>query len=299
MNLFFSQGIVALFGAGIFFGLISHWAGSSLIGDFAYVLGIGALFLSALRVLNRAANHFSFPARSVIHWTHALVFEAIAVPAALFFRLMRLISPKNETLGSKQEGRPVLLIHGYLHDRSAWVFHKRKLAEKGFGPIYLLDFGYPFHSIVDYAEKVKKLAEKIENQTGRNDLIIIGHSMGGLVASWYATQMAPSGKKIDVITLGSPLKGTILARIAIGKDAREMEIGSNLLKKLEEHVENSKKIGFFHIAAKTDQIVIPSKSAILGNRLDRQFVLNDIGHLTLLYSPRVSDKIAAWLQTLC
>jgi len=116
--------------------------------------------------------------------------------------------------------------------------------------------------------------------------------MGGLVSAEYATRLAPPNTVTDVITLGSPWAGTPLARVAIGENAREMEPHSTYLEKLKRDLIEHKEIRFCQVATKRDQIVIPGTSAALKNY--EHFILEDVGHVSLLYSQRVSKKILAW-----
>ncbi len=293
MKRYFPRSVCILLGCAILF-FAAYRALSS------HALGVGALFcawafffLAALRIVNRIANLSSGSLSQWIHWIHAMVFEVFAVLAVFFVRQLRFIRTSKEERGN---GIPILLVHGYLHDRSAWIYHKKKLLLHGFGPVYTISLGYPFLSIMEYVKIIEQKALQIEKETGRKELILIGHSMGGLISSLYATKFAPSGKVTDVITIGSPLAGTPVAKIAIGPDAREMEKGSELVKGLQEAVRSAKGIRFYHIATKTDQLVVPYTSAIIEGRPERQLILEDVGHASLLYSPRVSEKILFWLK---
>ena len=126
-------------------------------------------------------------------------------------------------------------------------------------------------------------------------MILMGHSMGGLVCSWFATKLADPGKVTDVITIGSPLKGTHVARIAIGPSGSEMRYQSHFVHELEREILENQEIRFYHIGTQTDQLVIPQTSSWIGDSLDRQFVVDDLGHVSLLFSPRIFKKIVEWL----
>ena len=202
----------------------------------------------------------------------------------------------NKKCGPK-EGRPILLIHGYLQNASNWVFLKRKLCQRGFGPIYTLNLAHPFRSISDYAELVSQKAKAIAEETNTYDLILIGHSMGGLVSAWYAAKFAEPGKVSDVITIGSPMGGTKFAAIALGSNGREMRCGSEFVQQLQAEFWKNHPIRFYHIASKADQIILPSSSALTGLHPEREYVLEDIGHMSLLFSSRVADKIQEWLAS--
>lgn len=280
----------ALLFGGIY-GLIAFSPGYAWI---ALAAAVVLSFLAFIQIANRIADRFPPKITRIIRWIHALSFEGFAICATALLHPSRyLVSHRT---GSTR-GRPILLVHGYLHDSSAWIYHKRKLVKDGFGPIYTLNLGHPFRSIRRYAEKVKHKAEQIERETNRSDLILIGHSMGGLVCSLYATRLAPARTVTDVITIGSPLAGTHMAKLGLGPDAREMERDSVLLKELQEEIKNCSHTRFYHIATKTDQLVIPHTSALVGDHLERQFLIEDIGHVTLLFSPRVARVIKEWLYS--
>jgi triacylglycerol esterase/lipase EstA (alpha/beta hydrolase family) len=249
--------------------------------------------LAGLKILNRVADRFSGLLPALIHWIHAMVFEAFAIISMLCLRPIGYLWKLQSKGGSRQ---PILLVHGYIHDSSAWIYIRWQLVRHGFAPIYLLNLNPPFLSINDYVKQVEARVLQIAKETGRQDLILIGHSMGGIVSSLYALRVALPGTVTDVITIASPLAGTHVARIAIGRDAREMERNSDFLKSLPKEIRKSKKIRFYQIATKTDQLVIPYTSEIVNESSERRFVLNDIGHATLLYSPRVLRKILSWLK---
>jgi triacylglycerol lipase len=227
----------------------------------------------------------------IIQWTRALTLDLFFLLLLVPMRLASFFS-SDRPLSPKEPRRPILLVHGYLDGGFVWWFLKRALAKKGFGPIYTINLGYPFASIDSFSKRVQKKAEEISSETRRSDLVLIGHSMGGIVSTYYALQ-APQKDNLHIITLGSPLKGTHLAKLGPGQCAREMEIGSNLLQRIQE----AKHSPFlYHIATSTDQLVIPYSSALLVSDPSRTHLFHDLGHIALLFSPRAAEKICEWLS---
>ncbi len=138
------------------------------------------------------------------------------------------------------------------------------------------------------------LPPAIQKETNRNDLALICHSKGGLVGSYFATHLAETNTRItDVITIGSPLAGTPLATLGPGYDAHEMRTDSKFHQELRKKMKERQEIRFSHIASAVDDIV-PLSSA-LGKNPSRQLVLNDMGHVGLLFSSRVANQICRWL----
>ncbi len=255
----------------------------------AFVLSSILGWIGGIQILNASAPRFPRPLCQLIHWTHAMTFEGFAL---LGVAILRFLPKREKAIPGK--GRPILLVHGYINHGSAWAFQKQYLQKAGLGPIYAINLGHPFRSIRTFAEKVKVKAEEIAKETGRKDLILVGHSMGGLVSAWYATQLAPSDTVTDVVTIGSPFIGTPMARIGLGRSAREMQRGSPFLHELKAAMNQHPEINFRHIATRADQLVIPGASAIIPTH--PHLIMDDIGHASLLYSRRVTDQLCHWLK---
>jgi pimeloyl-ACP methyl ester carboxylesterase len=256
-------------------------------------IGCGAL--AFLLILNRIASNFPPSLAKWVHWIHAIALECLALTIVFCCKIFVYSFAKRKAAGSTQ-GRPILLVHGYINNSVVWLFHRHLLKAAGLGPIYAVDLGHPFRSIREYAQKVKERAEQIAEETGRKDLILIGHSMGGIVSAWYATHLAPPGTVTDVIAIGSPFAGTPMARIGLGPNAREMEVGSQLVLEMQREFANDPKFRFYQIATTRDQLVYPVKTSLIGEHPARQLILEDIGHVGLLYSKRVSQKIISWIS---
>lgn len=252
---------------------------------FSFGVGVFA-WMGGIQLFNSVAPKMPFA--RLIHWVHAMTFELFAF---LGVAVLRFIPIGQKVKGN---GRPILLVHGYMNHSSVWVLFKKRLESLGLGPVYMINLGHPFRSIRAYAEKVCAKAEQIKKETGRSDLLLIGHSMGGLVCSLYAAKLAEPNSVTDVITIASPLHGTPVAYVGLGPNAKEMRPRSELLQEMREAMRKKKEIRYFHLATKTDQLVIPANSAIIPE--NQYFLFEDIGHASLLYSQRACDQIANWLK---
>ena len=115
--------------------------------------------------------------------------------------------------------------------------------------------------------------------------------MGGIISTYYALQVPE--KDLRIITIGSPLKGTYVAKMGLGRCAREMEIGSKLMQRIQQ-AENHQSL--YHIGTTTDQLVVPFHSAFLTADPLKTFLFHDLGHISLLFSPRIAKKICEFLD---
>lgn len=285
--------VVLLSGSLLSSGLTLSVLHNEFLYSFFFGLAIFLAFLGIVKILNSFAHFFPFPIKQAIFWLHAMVFETLAI---IFIFFLKVFHPGKKEKLCGPKGRPILLIHGYVQNGSNWIFFKPMLCNRNLGPVYTIDLKPHFGSILEHADLVKKKAEEIARESGRSDLILIGHSMGGLVSALYATKFASPNTVTDVITIGSPIGGTHAAIIALGSNGREMRRGSEFSKMLQELIAKNEQIRFFHIGSRRDQIILPASSAWTGNNPEREFTVEDLGHMSLLFSCRIADKIHDWLS---
>ena len=119
--------------------------------------------------------------------------------------------------------------------------------------------------------------------------------MGGLIGSYYALKFNDQNLVRQVISLGSPFKGTKVAKIGLGRCAKEMEFDSPFLTQFLNDLTKQNQIRIDQIATSFDQIVVPYTSSLLEKELGSKYVLEDLGHASLLFSKRVNAKIISWL----
>lgn len=283
----------SVFSAAFSVAMHSQWDAISYISlTISMTLGFCAL----LKILNNAASKFFFA--RIVHWMHAIFFEVLAFVGVIFLRLLAFLPFPNAFLQPKlkknKSDTPILLVHGYCNNKSVWAYIRWRLEQETNNPVYAINLGYPFHSINEYANRVTSLADQIRTETGSSKIILMGHSMGGLITSLVATQ--DPARISSVFTIGSPLRGTHLARVGFGRNAREMQRSSPFITELHTKLGENTKIRFYHIGTKTDQLVMPYNSCVLGTCPDREFLFEDIGHASLLFSPRVANLLVHWLD---
>jgi triacylglycerol lipase len=136
-----------------------------------------------------------------------------------------------DRLGKAGGGRlPLLLIHGYQCNRAFW-FWQRPLLEAA-GWVVATHSLEPVYSDIDaYAEGIARRIDEVLAATGAPQLILVGHSMGGLASRAYLRRHGVA-KVARLVTLGSPHQGTLLASLGLGPNARQMRIGSPWLRAL-------------------------------------------------------------------
>ncbi|WP_068469838.1 esterase/lipase family protein [Candidatus Protochlamydia phocaeensis] len=252
--------------------------------------------MSVMIVASTALAHFLFlpvmlRKASFALYLQSSLLELLALFPLILTNAMQRPQPSPNSLSSSSP--PILFVHGYLHNGTGGLFHaaqlERKAREEGLplGAFYSIDLPTPFHSIETHAQQVKEKVEDIIRATGQAP-ILIGHSMGGLVCLKCAESCADEQIKA-IITLASPLKGTPLASVGIGKDAEEMRLNSSFVHALQQNDSDAIKARSYHMGSLTD-LIVPDFSALPDYSTHFQSLFA-YGHTTFLYSQKVNSQI--------
>lgn len=253
------------------------------------VIGVG--LYAFIQFLDLLAPKLPPNLSKIINYAHATLIEILSLLVIICRNLINTESHNPSRITNKQ--RPLLLIHGLYHNSSAWIEFLDRLKSANVGPVFTLNLGNPFGSINAHVKKVKNKVAEIQNLTGRKDIILVGHSMGGIVASKFALDGATQETLVtDIITMGSPLKGTRVAKyLGWGKSVKEMRQDSNFIKDLNKKIINQSKIYFFHIATETDLLIPLSSALLLENKNAKHLILPNSSHMSLLFEKKVIDSI--------
>lgn len=138
---------------------------------------------------------------------------------------------------------PVLLLYGFFSSRRALTVIERQLGAKGYE---VLSFNLGGLLGVFFTKGITDTAEfidyKLKRQFARHQfdqVHIVAHSKGGLVALWWLLKLGGSQYCKKVITMGTPFAGTNLTWLALvtplgfmWKDVWQMRPNSDFLKVL-------------------------------------------------------------------
>lgn len=177
--------------------------------------------------------------------------------------------------------RPILLVHGYGCSRGVWWKIRRDLEAAGHN-VASVSLVPPYTSVGKLVPQLTKRIDEVCAATGAQQVILIAHSMGGLVCRSYLSRYGIA-QVAQLITLASPHQGSELARLGFGQNAREMEPGSMWLRDL---AADPVKIPFTSIRTPHDNYVMPQDNQRFPGAEDIE--LAGVGHLALLYSRRTS-----------
>ena len=179
------------------------------------------------------------------------------------------------------ERPPLLLVHGYGCSRAAWWWLRQRLDARGW-VVATINLEPIYTDIEHYVEPLAQRIDEVLAATGAARLILIGHSMGGLVVRAYMRRYGAE-KIARIVTLGTPYGGSALARIGFGANGRQMVPGNNWLTRL---AEEALRVETTTIFSPHDNYVMPQMNLLLPGA--KRCALDGLGHLAMLYSPRVA-----------
>jgi triacylglycerol esterase/lipase EstA (alpha/beta hydrolase family) len=194
---------------------------------------------------------------------------------------------------------PIVLLHGYFHNRSAFVMMRRALRRAGYHHVECFTYNVIGHTVDELAQSLKAYVENLLECTGAEKVHLVGHSLGGLIARTYVQQYGGDETVHTCVTLGTPHAGTYAAMIGRGKAARELRPGSELIRRLDATARPT-PVRFVSYYSNLDALIVPASSAKLTTpALDATNILvKDLGHMSFLISSPLMHSIAVTLSHL-
>ncbi|MBM7169673.1 alpha/beta fold hydrolase [Streptomyces sp. G44] len=204
------------------------------------------------------------------------------------------VQPPSDAPRLPSEGRPpVLLVHGFIDNRSVFVLLRRALAQDGGRHVESLNYSPLTRDIRTAAELLGRHVEELCERTGHRRVDIVGHSLGGLIARYYAQRLGGDVRVRTLVTLGTPHAGTRVARLADAHPiVRQMRPGSAVIEELKEPAPAC-RTQFVSFWSDLDQIMDPLETACMDHPdlLAQNIQVTGIGHLALPVHPAVVTGI--------
>ncbi|MCX5385142.1 alpha/beta fold hydrolase [Streptomyces sp. NBC_00083] len=188
---------------------------------------------------------------------------------------------------------PVVLLHGFIDNRSVFVLLRRSLARHGWRHLESLNYSPLTVDIRVAAELLGRHVEEICSRTGHPEVDIVGHSLGGLIARYYVQRLGGDAKVRTLVTLGTPHSGTRSAQLAHAHPiVRQMCPGSELIEELRAPAPGI-RTRFVSFWSDLDTLMIPVATARLDHPdlLVQNVQVTGIGHLALPVHPAVAAGV--------
>lgn len=215
---------------------------------------------------------------------------------------MALAAPR-ERIYEQSSCPPVLLLHGYGCNSGYWA-HLTPLLDASRISHATLDLEPVMGAIDDYVPLVRRALTSLCTKTNAPKVIIVAHSMGGLVARAYLRAHG-IGQVAHVFTLGTPHHGTSLANMGVGLNAAQMRRAagpgdapeSAWLRELAATESAATRALVTSFFTHHDNIVAPQTSSLLPGARNIEF--GGIGHVAMGRNRRILDRLMQEIVNIC
>lgn len=186
--------------------------------------------------------------------------------------------------------RTLLLVHGYGCSRGVWWLLRRRLEAAGH-TVATVSLAPPYTSMGKLVPQLNQRIEEVCAATGSKKLTLIAHSMGGLICRSYLARHGTQRVNC-LITLATPHAGSLLSKIGLGQNSREMTPGSLWLRDMA-----TEKISIPVISLRNayDNYVMPQDNQRLPGASDIE--LPPVGHIAMLYDDQVANLLLELLKS--
>ncbi|MEU4142153.1 lipase family alpha/beta hydrolase [Streptomyces parvulus] len=194
---------------------------------------------------------------------------------------------------------PVVLLHGFIDNRSVFLLLRRSLAQHGRHQVDSLNYSPLTCDIRTAAELLGRHVEEICERTGSERVDVVGHSLGGLIARYYVQRLGGDRRVRTLVTLGTPHSGTRVMPLADAHPiVRQMRPGSAVIEELSRPTPGC-RTQFVSFWSDLDQVMDPLETACLDHPdlIVQNVRVSGVGHLALPVHPAVATGIRQALDT--
>lgn len=219
--------------------------------------------------------------------------ETLIAPRVFLWRQPFLSRAVRDFVPEGARGRRgVVLVHGFFCNRGLWNPWMERLQEEDV-PFVAVTLEPTFGSIDRYLDTIEVAVARLESATGLAP-VLVGHSMGGLaIRAWRARDGRPR-RAHRVVTIGTPHRGTWVARHARTRNGIEMRLASPWLDALARAEGDRPHDDFTCFWGHCDNIVFPTRGATLPGADNRH--IPQTPHVAMAFHPSVFDHVLQFLQ---
>ncbi len=220
-----------------------------------------------------------------------LVQETACLLITILLRPLGWTSPQLSS-PEKTDRPPVILLHGLFQNRSCLFWLQRRLQSAGYSRVISINTP-PWRDLETLTEVLAKKVDELRIQTKGAKVLLVGHSMGGIIARNYVQNRGGAAYVKGMVTLGSPHHGSKLAPFAISPMGKMLLPGSAFLNEFNA-VPWPEGVRAVSIYTRYDNIVLPADSAIMAGAATVE--LEGMGHTSLLFHPRSLQTVVEALD---
>lgn len=206
--------------------------------------------------------------------------------AFLQFQWLIATRPRNDwpIAATDPQAPIVVLLHGILCNGAIWRPLVTTLRQRTGCGIRTPDLEPGDATLDEQARVFAAWLKMLATEHRGRDIVIVAHSLGGLVARCALRQ--EFGARIRLICIGTPHRGSRIARYWRSPIGRDLCVGSTALASLENVPEE-----LLNIHSPHDNLVVPAQGCEVEGARNRTVI--GCGHMSLIYSRAVIDMLCA------
>jgi pimeloyl-ACP methyl ester carboxylesterase len=221
--------------------------------------------------------------------------ETLTAPRVFCWRQpfrMNVVPDRLAPAAAVQGRRGVVFVHGFFCNRGLWTPWLQRVQASG-RAFVAVNLEPLFGSIDDYAPQIDEAVRQVAEATGLPPLLVC-HSMGGLAARAWLKRMRAEARVFHVVTIGTPHRGTWLARFGHGHNGRQMRLQSDWQAQLDHEMPADRHALFTCWYSNCDNIVFPTSTATLPGADNR--LVRGAAHVQMAFLPQLMDATLAMLE---
>lgn len=206
-----------------------------------------------------------------------------------YFRWENLLKP-----AAARSSTPILFIHGYLLTPSVFLFWRYQMKRRNRGNTFALHLRPGTSPIEILAEGLMRKVDEVKRETGASKIVLIGHSLGGLVAHYYVEKLGGKESVDRLVAIATPYRGTKLAILGFGESCRQMRFQSRFVTQFFEPGMQS-SVPVLACPVIPDNLLIPNDSAV-PPFMSKTYALRAAGHLGCLLSIELLEAVLRFID---
>jgi pimeloyl-ACP methyl ester carboxylesterase len=190
---------------------------------------------------------------------------------------------------------PVILVHGIYHNPAAWTLYHWWLKRAGFKNVYAFSYNSWHSNFDECLQQLNTFVKKICFLLPGRKVILLGHSLGGLLCRAYADATDMQSDVAAVITLGTPHQGSKMAVLGLGRLVKNLAYRGPLIEEMEQCSPNPDilRVAFY---SPVDNMVLPNEALRSRCPTWSHQRISPISHVAVLFHRPTAKQIMEYIK---